>query len=59
MWSEKSQKYVRILYPLVNRESKLSQQLLIYKSLYRAILTYASIVFDCRMSSKQDTSDPK
>ena len=47
---------MRILYPLINRKSKLSQQnkLLLYKSVYRPILTYASPVWDSAAKCHQN-----
>lgn len=42
-------KYIKILYPLINRKSKLSikNKLLIYKTIFQPIMLYASPVWDC------------
>jgi hypothetical protein len=46
----KASKYIRVLYPLLNRNSRLSvaNKVLLYKSVFRSILTYGAPVWcDC------------
>lgn len=53
---EKSQKTIRLLYPLINRRSRLSidLKLLLYKSIFRPALTYASPVWStCAKSHRK------
>jgi endonuclease/exonuclease/phosphatase (EEP) superfamily protein YafD len=51
--TEKIQKLIRILYPLINRRSRLDRKnkILLYKSIFSSIMLYASPVWDaCALS---------
>lgn len=53
---EKCEKLVRILYPFINRRSKLNtrNKILLYKTVFRSTLTYASIVWsECALSHRK------
>lgn len=54
--AERALKYIKILYPLINRKSKLNvaNKILLYKSIFQSILLYGSPVWgDCAMCHRK------